>query len=367
MLSRPRPPVARVALVVAVFGFALGRASAQTGGPALVYYSRGVEAYLDGKWARAEDYFGRSASYAPADPRPYYFRGLSRLPQGRDAAAEADLERGAALEAGKGRVFRLGATFDSLTGEPRRRLDGVRTRVLSGLPAYQDGEGLPGGSKRAQRALRSKFRLTIAQLTTTESPAELARLVEAGRPQLIGRTAGLQAGASRATAAAEGAPAERAAGAEPSEQTAPTIAEAARGSMTVGQVGGVFGRALGSFLAPVRSLGGAMGGPPGRAADPFGPPGGGSDPFAGGGGSPRSGDAEDPFGGGPAGGGPGDPFADDSPAAGSDPFASGQPATADSRVGEGASAPGSQDPFADDGGGDDPFGGAFDPGEDPFR
>ncbi|MEN1678375.1 MAG: hypothetical protein AAGJ46_02205 [Planctomycetota bacterium] len=290
------------------------------GDVAQVYFSRGVEAYQDENWARAEDYFGRAATYAPGDPRPYYFRGAARIQRGREIEGDSDLRQGAILEAGKGRVFPLGSALANLSGPARTRLDQVRTEMLSGLPAYADGEGLPGGSRRAARALRPKFTLSISQLTSIESPAELAKLVEAKRAQSLEM------------------PSKPVVAAAPPASNDVDLPEAARGSMTAGEVGGVFVRALMSF-------GGLAGGDgDGGANGAFGGSGDGGDPF----GAPSGGD---PFGDAPAGGDPfgqaagGDPFADD-------PMSQGPAEIDDGEFGD--------DPFADD-----PFGGGA--SEDPFQ
>ncbi len=62
-------------------------------------YSAGVQAYFDGNSAQADAYLSRSIAVDPHDPRAYYFRALSRLREGRQDEARADMQTGANLEA----------------------------------------------------------------------------------------------------------------------------------------------------------------------------------------------------------------------------------------------------------------------------
>lgn len=326
---------------------ALAMLTSATAGPADVFYSRGVQAYYEGRYDRAESYFDRAVHYAPSEPRAYYFRGLARFELGRPEQAESDLRNGAVVEAGKGRAYRLGDALASTSGESRDLLDAVRTEMLSDLPAYADGEGLPGGSRRAAAALRSKFRPTIQTMTSVEQPEQLAALYEEMRPSVLKRP-------KRVIAKPTPPPAE----------VDWLVPADARGSMTASELIVVTGDVVGSIVGPAKGVANQV-----HGAIPGGPSPGGGEPFAGESGDPFGGDNgesagdpfgddPDPFGAAPAGGDPFgasparednvDPFADDQPNAGgaeSDPFGGGDDGAA----------------------GDDPFGGDPFGGDDPFN
>ena len=66
---------------------------------AAMLYSHGVHAYFAGDDTEAEQDLTQAIASNPTDPRPYYFRAMSRLHQGRDADARQDMQAGAAVEA----------------------------------------------------------------------------------------------------------------------------------------------------------------------------------------------------------------------------------------------------------------------------
>lgn len=293
------------------------------GGPAAfgspvadVYFGRGVQAYFDEQWGRAEAYFDRATQYAPNEPRAYYFRGLARRRLERPLKAENDLRQGALIEAQKGRVYALGGALQSLVGEDKRLLDKVRVEMLSDLAAYRDGAGLPKGSDRGRRALRSEFRMPLSLLTEIDSAEQLAELVERQRPVWASRSR-----LSPAEMLTEDAPEPPAAGpdtapADENEQAASGLAESSRERDAAQDTGGA--------AAESEPFDGSA-----PDSDPFASADDQGDPF---------GDDPDPFGGDPFGGdsGDADPFGDETPAD--------EPMDAD---------PFSDDPFGDDA---DPFG-----------
>jgi len=309
-----------------------------------IYYGRGVQAYLDGQWAKAEAYFDRSITYDPQNPRAYYFRGLTRQKLDQPYRADGDLQQGAALEANLGGSFRLGSAITAVAQADRERLTQVRTEMLGQLPSLSHTPSLPRGAERQAQSLRAKFRLSLDVLESVESPAELAQLVEATRPTAVML-------ASRSAPAAPPA----AAAADPFVDD-PLIPEEARGTMSLGALTGAFGDALGSFIpSPPAQLQGLIpsgSGLPGTGPEALGPggpgdamPGGGDDPFGGSAG-------EDPFGG--------------APAVESDPFADGPEGAESQPAEEAMEEPAGDNPFgAPEDAGDNPFGAPEEAG-DPF-
>lgn len=339
---------------------------AQAPGPADVYYGRGVQAFHNEEWRRAEAYFDRAVSFAPGEPRGYYFRGVARGRLDKPYEAENDIRQGAMLEAGKPSSYSIGAALNNLPSEDRKLLDKIRTEMLSDLPSRSDGAGLPGGSQRAAMALRPKFRLRLESLESLASPQDLARLAEAARPlpgesPLAGPDPFVDDPLAPETMTdsttkpdAEGQPAPAQLSPE-AQQTAEMVRALGR---TVGQMiatGGQGAPGAGDGMPPF----GAPGGMPGAGDDPFAaPPAAEMDPFGSAPGGPQSpameNGAADPFGGSDTFGGS-DPFG-----GGGEPSEPGAPADAD----EGASdAPASDTPAEES----DPFGGEVDPLEgDPF-
>lgn len=65
------------------------------------WYGNGTHQYYDGKYADAIRSFSTAISVNPNDPRPYFFRGLSKLNCDGPLAAAADFQQGAFREAYK--------------------------------------------------------------------------------------------------------------------------------------------------------------------------------------------------------------------------------------------------------------------------
>lgn len=165
--------------VASLLSAACSLATARDNPVAVSSYSAGVQAYLNEEHLRAERYLDRALAYGSADPRVYYFRGLSKLARNQPYAAEADIRTGAAIEAGSGRHFGIGSALRSISSEGREMIDRIRGEMLHGARSEQTASG-PAG------LLRSRFQLPMEALATLDSPAQIAQLVEAARPNLRG-------------------------------------------------------------------------------------------------------------------------------------------------------------------------------------
>jgi hypothetical protein len=102
---------------------------------AAALYIEGVYAYFDGQSQRADSYLTRSLAGNPNDVRAYYFRALSRLREGRQSEARADMQTGAALEARYPNHFDIGKTLERVQGPNRLALEEYRrsARIKAGL------------------------------------------------------------------------------------------------------------------------------------------------------------------------------------------------------------------------------------------
>jgi Tfp pilus assembly protein PilF len=144
----PDPPVAKhlanckvlhamsKALLLSLIGTALScalstpsAAFARDWNAADMLYSRGVQAYFAGQDDEAEQYLTRAVQSNPNDPRPYYFRAMSRLRRGRDAEARQDMQAGAVVEARAPSRWAVGSALERVQGRDRLLLEDYRRRA----------------------------------------------------------------------------------------------------------------------------------------------------------------------------------------------------------------------------------------------
>lgn len=93
---------------------------------AAALYESGVEAYFSGQLGAADSYLTRAIAANPNDPRSYYFRGLSKMREGRSMEARGDMQIGAALEAKLPNRFDIGKTLERVQGSSRLVLEEYR-------------------------------------------------------------------------------------------------------------------------------------------------------------------------------------------------------------------------------------------------
>src|SRR5262249_6160781 len=91
------------------------------------FFSSGLVRYFDGQVAQAEADFNRACESYDQDARYFYFRGLSRLAQGKRNEALADFRQGVRLE----RLNRPGraavnASLERVQGADRQTLNSYR-------------------------------------------------------------------------------------------------------------------------------------------------------------------------------------------------------------------------------------------------
>ncbi len=109
--------------VIAAFVFVAPAALwAQSASVAAALYGQGVEAYFAGG-PTAESYFSRAISTDPTDPRPYYFRAMTRLREGREDEARTDMQAGADAESKQPNRFAVGKALERIQGSSRLLLE----------------------------------------------------------------------------------------------------------------------------------------------------------------------------------------------------------------------------------------------------
>jgi hypothetical protein len=154
---------------------------AQSTSAAVAPFERGVQAYLAGDDREAEPLFAQAMRADSRDPRPYYFRALCLLRQGRPIEARADMLIGAELEVRASGAYPVGESLRRLPLAERLTLD--EFRWLSGDPSTQS-EADAGQFARPiatdAPVLRQKISVRLDQLVR---PVSLSELVSASTPQ----------------------------------------------------------------------------------------------------------------------------------------------------------------------------------------
>lgn len=149
-------------------------------------YIEGVQAYFAGQSQRADAYLSRAISGNPYDPRAYYFRALSRVREGRQSEAQADMRTGATLEARLANRFDVGKTLERVQGPARLALEEHRrnARIKAGMNPQ------PGPLKQSDAAVLRERRvvpldefshsgvprsIVVPEAVTTEAVAPISK------------------------------------------------------------------------------------------------------------------------------------------------------------------------------------------------
>ena len=154
------------------------QAVAQQPGAAASSYQRGVEEYLAGNGAAAEPLFAQAIRQDARDPRPYYFRALCQLQQGRRIEARADMLVGAALEARAQGAYPVAQSLAQVPDAERLLLDEFRWRagiVRAVTQPENDGNEIVRPIATDAGVLRQRVAVRLDQLVRPVSLAELVR------------------------------------------------------------------------------------------------------------------------------------------------------------------------------------------------
>jgi tetratricopeptide (TPR) repeat protein len=115
-------------------------ATSQAQEPVLLQlYDKGVHEYFSGDYTKAFNQLTAAIAAGSRDPRVYYFRGLAYLKFGRTPDAEADFQKGAALESRDvNRYYNVGRALERVQGADRQLLETYR--VQARMLAYKESE-----------------------------------------------------------------------------------------------------------------------------------------------------------------------------------------------------------------------------------
>ena len=224
-------------LVVAAIGATFACAAPDSGTRSEAY-GRGLAAYFSGNCAAAEPLFLVAMDEDAKDPRPYYFRGLCLLRQGRGEEARSDFMIAAALEARSRGGYAVGKALERVQGGDRLVLEQYRWQMRTNAVAANNS-GQPIAERRASLAMHTD----VGALRQAVS-VPLDRLVE---PVSLAELADVAAAAPRTTAAGAAAPI-----GNPFNDDPHHVPE---GKIRSGKLLGIVGRAL-MQSAPVPSLDG---------------------------------------------------------------------------------------------------------------
>jgi len=161
--SRLFAAVSALAAVLAPFCAARGQ-----GADPAQFYSLGVHAYFSGQSSRAEEFLSRALSVDPQDPRAYYFRGLSRLRQGRSPEARSDMQIGASIEAQQLNRFAVGQALERVQGGDRILLEQYRQtgrRAESNVRSERDRQRYERVVGREVEVLHRRATIALDQLS----------------------------------------------------------------------------------------------------------------------------------------------------------------------------------------------------------
>lgn len=90
-------------------------------------YNQGLKAFYAGQYIQAHDTLSQAIEGGSKDPRTFYIRGVANLRLGRQAAAKADFEQGAAIEGKDFDLFYNASTaLERIQGPERRLLESYR-------------------------------------------------------------------------------------------------------------------------------------------------------------------------------------------------------------------------------------------------
>jgi hypothetical protein len=214
-------------------------------------FGRGVKAYFSGDLAAAESAFAEAIGVDPKDPRPFYFRALCRLREGRRVEARDDFLIAATLEARSRGSYSVGQSLERVQGSDRLVLEQFRWHARP-VPAAAPGNHPATTFDRADfavhtdaGALRQAVSVPLDRLV---EPVGLSELREASVIQPLSATTVISDQPS-----ADGASAAGANSADNPFADDPHAGEASK--IQSGKLMGIVGRAL-LQSAPVPSLDG---------------------------------------------------------------------------------------------------------------
>jgi hypothetical protein len=167
-------------LIVSAIGATIACAAPDPGTLSTAY-GRGLAAYFSGNCASAEPLLLVAMSEDAKDPRPYYFRGLCLLRQGRGVEARTDFIIAAALEAHSRGGYAVGKALERVQGDERLVLEQYRWQTRTDTIAATDSK--PDLVERRAAlamhtdvgALRQRVSVPLDRLV---EPVTLAQLVD---------------------------------------------------------------------------------------------------------------------------------------------------------------------------------------------
>ncbi|WP_425396114.1 hypothetical protein [Aeoliella sp.] len=134
-------------------------------------YQQGAGAYFAGRTDQAEEHLSAALESDPNDIRAYYLRGLNRLNTGDLRGAQADLAKGAELEAQRGSASPLvDQSLSSVQGSARVTLERIRREARRSAELEQRRATTEARKQHREqqekRVLRTDYQLPIEALAS---------------------------------------------------------------------------------------------------------------------------------------------------------------------------------------------------------
>lgn len=171
-----------IAAGIVFAGLICGPTSAQDPSEVVELYGNGVHAYYARQDFKAHELLTQVISSGTKDPRAYYFRAMTLMRMGREAAALADMEVGAMLEAQDANdAYPVARSLERVQGHSRRTLEKYRRQARFGaLEQRRSIQRLKYEDTRRREVgvLRKQVQFSIEDVTSSDGavPREPALL-----------------------------------------------------------------------------------------------------------------------------------------------------------------------------------------------
>lgn len=152
-------------------------------------YQQGAGAYFAGRSDQAEEHLSAAIESDPNDIRAYYLRGLNRMNAGNLAGAQADLTKGAELEAQRGASPLVDQSLAAVQGSSRVTLERIR-RAARRSAELAERRAIWQARRQyreeqEQRVLRTNYELPIEALASRLTVEQARQVASKSEPSSV--------------------------------------------------------------------------------------------------------------------------------------------------------------------------------------
>ena len=136
-------------------------------------YGSGVHAFFSGDYGQAYEHLSTAVDGGTADPRCYYFRGLTFLQLGREEEAKLDFEQAAQLEAEDiNKFYNVSRALERIQGSTRLAVERYRVKArMEGMQREEERRKERYGKIRAEEKRVLDVQAEAAPATPPDVPA----------------------------------------------------------------------------------------------------------------------------------------------------------------------------------------------------